>query len=115
MPNPGTANNPAGINDFSGPMGEKEPAYGEVARSKNLERSAPVGSPSPDSIPKRAQRRGAGQGGNGGTAAPAPTLHAEAPAMADANVQQQAFWTAVLNDPGASPLARQFAEQALGG
>lgn len=113
MPNPGQANNPAGINSFSGPLGETEPAYGAVEQAKVLDRAVPVGSPNPDSIPKRAQRRAVA--GRGGATAPAPSdIHPGGMIAADSDVQQQVFWQAVLADPGASPLARQYAEQALG-
>lgn len=113
MPNPGQANNPGGINAFSGPMGEQEPAYGQVERDKALTSAAPVGSPDPASMVKRAQRRGAS--GRGGSGAPSPpTLHPEAVSSASHDVQQTMFWQAVLSDPGASPLTRQYAEQALG-
>lgn len=113
MPYPGQVNNPGGINSFSGPNGEQEPAYGAIEREKLLTSAAPVGSPNPDAIPKRAQRRGAS--GRAGSDAPAhTTLHPEAVANANPQAQAQAFWAAVMNDPGSSPLARQYAEQALG-
>lgn len=113
MPNPGTANNPTGINDFSGPMGETGPAYGAVEREQVLTRAAPVGSPSPDSIPKRAQRRAArGQGGSGAPPGPISAPHAP---TADAVAQQAQFWQSILYDPESSPLARQYAQRALAG
>jgi hypothetical protein len=34
--------------------------------------------------------------------------------MVDAEVQQATFWQAVLADPDASPLTRQYAQRALG-
>lgn len=114
MPNPGQANNPGGINSFSGPLGQKEPAYGQIERDKALEGAAPVGSPSPAAVPRRAQRRAvSGRAGSGAPARP-DVIHPHAVASAPPEAEQQIFWQAVLNDPGASPLARQYAEQALG-
>lgn len=110
MPNPGQANNPGGVNAFSGPLGQTEPAYGEVERSKLLESAAPVGSPNPAAVPKRMQRRAVKGGGAGAS----PTLHPSAIAAAPAQADAATFWDAVLNDPGASPLAKQYAAQALG-
>lgn len=107
MPSPGVVNNPAGENAYS------EPGYGEIAKEKVLTRAAPVGSPSPDSVPKRAQRR-AVRGGQGGSGAPpGPLAQPHAPTV-DAAAQQTEFWQTVLTDPAASPLAREYAQRALG-
>lgn len=114
MPNPGQANNALGINAFSGPMGETEPAYGQVERDMALESAAPVGSPSPAAVPKRAQRRAVSGRAGSGAPARSAAMHPDAVTNSSPQIQQQMFWQAVLNDPGASPLARQYAEQALG-
>lgn len=114
MPFPGTANNPAGINDFSGPLGETEPAYGTIERDKALASAVPVSSPPAVGAPRRAQRRAA-RGGDGATPSPPQQLPPQGQEAAGTDSQQQQFWTAVLSDPGASPLARAYATKALGG
>ena len=112
MPYKGQINNPEGRNSYSGPAGQKEPEYGAVEREKVLTRAAPVSSPPGIGAPRRAQRR-AVSGRKGVAAAPSPPMP-QAPAMVDAEVQQATFWQAVLADPDASPLTRQYAQRALG-
>jgi hypothetical protein len=109
MPYPGQVNNPEGRNSFSGPMGQKEPAYGAVEREKVLTRSAP-GVSSTESAPRRAQRRAVRRGQGGSGAPPGPLT-----SPADHGMQEQTlFWQSLLNDPGASPLTREYAMRALG-
>lgn len=119
MPNPGQANNGLGINSFSGPMGQKEPAYGEIERLKNLTAMAPIGSPAALGAPKRAKRAAV----RGSSAAPtpaAPTAAAAAPPPPEIQhdsyeVQMRTFWQQLAADPDASPLVRQYAQEVLGG
>lgn len=116
MPNPGQANNPDGINSFSGPEGQKEPAYGAVERLKAATQAVPVRSPGA-AAPRRMQRRAVRGGVGSGQPAPSPAPPPPLPTAATdigGEQQQVAFWTTLLNDPEASPLTRQYAQQALG-
>lgn len=104
--------NPDGINGFSGPGGEREPAYGAIEREKTLTSAVPIGGPDPEGIPKRSQRRAVK--GAAAQAAPAPpTPHGVAHAVADGG--QRVFWESLLNNPEASPLTKEYAQRALGG
>lgn len=116
MPAPGQGNNGLGINSFSGPMGQKEPAYGAVERMKILSALAPVGSPSALGAPRRS-KRAAMKGKK--ASAPNPTA-VVTPASApmpqeppyDAQVAQ--FWQELAADPNASELVRRFASEVAG-
>lgn len=114
MPLPGMANNASGINVFSGPLGQKEPAYGAVERMKVLSALAPVGSPAAQNAPKRAKR--AAQRGR--EAAPAaPSAQSPPPATAaNADTYQMsltAFWSQVAADPNASDLVKKYAAEVV--
>lgn len=115
MPLPGMANNGAGINVFSGPLGEKEPAYGAGERLKVLSALAPVGSPAAQNAPKRAKR--AAQRGKRAATAATPSAVAPPPATAaNADSYQMsltAFWQQVAADPNASDLAKQYAAEVV--
>lgn len=111
MPAPGIPNNPAGINAFSGPMGQKEPAYGQVERLKQLTAAAPPGTPGAVNAPKRAQRR-ATKRKSGVPAAGAVTAP---PAAAPQPSPIALFWQEIAADPEASPLVRQYAAEVGNG
>lgn len=105
-------NNNLGINSFSGPMGEKEPAYGAVARMKVLDRIAPVSSPSAVNAPKRAKR--AAVKGKTTQAAPEPMPTApSSPQGQNASYDQSLaeFWQQAAATPGASPMVIQYAQE----
>lgn len=102
--------NESGKNQFGG--FSSEPSYGEVARTADLERSAPMsGAPlaaSAEDAPRRAQRHA----GSGGQAAPpqgsAPAAAGPAPTP-DAEVL--AVGQGLANEPEASDLLRQIVGQ----
>lgn len=105
-------NNERGINSFSGPMGQKEPAYGTAERMKVLSK---IGVKSPPSVnaPRRSQRR-AGKG-QPQVAAPEPQIAPEQHPIANYDQQLVQFWTQLAAEPGASPLIQQIAAQAAQG
>ena len=127
MPALGTSNNNLGINSYSGPLGEKEPAYGAVERASVLSRLAPVGSPQALNAPKRAKRRAV----KGKTAPPPPQPVSAAhnipvettgpgvpaggqPGLGPTGPYQQqllAFWQEAAMTPGASDEVKQYAAQ----
>lgn len=115
MPLRGVVNNAAGVNVFSGPLGQKEPAYGAGERLKVLSALAPVGSPAALNAPKRAKR--AAQSGR--RAAPAALAPAGAPPPAttqNADTYQMslaAFWGQVAADPNASDLVKKYASEVV--
>jgi hypothetical protein len=117
-------NNGLGINSYSGPMGQKEPAYGAGEKLKVATALAPIGSPQALNAPKRAKRAAVKgkQMTAGGQAAqplsetmapPGGALPAEPPANTYQE-QLQAFWASVAADPGASDQVRELAAKALG-
>lgn len=114
--------NPLGINIFSGPMGEKEPAYGAIERGKVLSAIAPTGTPAALGAPKRSQRaavKGKVARSSAPQAAPAPPhpVSADSPEAQGATYDQSLvqFWQSIASDPGASSLVRQYAQEAIGG
>lgn len=118
----GSGNNALGINAYSGPMGQKEPAYGDVERMKVLSSLAPVGSPAAVNAPKRA-KRAAQKGKTMGkpTGPPPPPNEAMTPVpqglptgqnpvpTGTYQAQLESFWTQIAADPGASDLVKQIA------
>jgi hypothetical protein len=101
--------NPSGTNQFGG--FSSEPAYGEVARTADLERSAPMsGAPlaaSAKDAPRRAKRHSQSSGAGAGSAAgPAPVPTSITPDAEVLAVGQQ-----LANDPEASDLLRQIVSQ----
>jgi hypothetical protein len=117
MPNPGQANNGLGINSFSGPMGQKEPAYGAIERLKILTALAPPGSPAALNAPKRSKRaavRGKKMTGSG--QASTVVTPASAPMPSEPTYEQQLveFWQQVAADPNASELVRRYASEVAG-
>lgn len=112
MPAIGVPNNGLGINAFSGPMGEKEPAYGAVERLKILTAMAPPGTNPAINAPKRAKRAAVrGKTATTPTAAPIGT-GTPAALPADSYPSMLAgFWSSLAMDPGASPLIHQLAAQ----
>jgi hypothetical protein len=119
VPNPGQANNGLGINSFSGPMGQKEPAYGAIERLKNLTALAPPGTPAAVNAPKRSKRAAVRGKKMSAGQAPAPAVEspASAPMPAAPTYEQQLmeFWQEVAADPNASPLVRQYAQEVTSG
>lgn len=115
MPLRGVVNNAAGVNVFSGPLGQKEPAYGAGERLKVLSALAPVGSPAAQNAPKRAQR--AATSGKRAATAVSPTAAAPPPATAqNADTYQMsmaAFWGQVAADPEASDLVKKYAAEVV--
>lgn len=115
-------NNELGINAFSGPMGEKEPAYGAVERAKVLSSLAPVGSPAAQNAPRRAKqralrgKRGAPAATEARATANLPDASPVAPVQQDPpyQMQVQQFWTQLAAEPGASDQVKQYAAQVAG-
>lgn len=108
------ANNYLGINAFSGPMGEKEPAYGAEARMKVLDAIAPPGTPSAVNAPQRAKR--AAVRGKTIQAQPQPQPMSTAPTSPQGQVASYdqslaAFWQQAAATPGASPQVIQYAAE----
>lgn len=119
----GGGNNGLGINAYSGPMGQKEPAYGAGERLKVATALAPIGSPQAVGAPKRAKRAAVKGKTMGQTAvAPGESVAALPPGLPtdQAPVPQQsyqaqleAFWQQVASDPDSSDLVKQMAQRAL--
>lgn len=111
---PGVGNNPDGNNPFSGPMGEKEPAYGVAERMKILSKIG-VQSPPGVNAPKRAQRRAVkGKGAKPQAPPPEPQIVPEAAPVANYDQELAQFWMEMAAEPGASPLVQQIASQVHG-
>lgn len=125
MPVPGAGNNGLGINAFSGPMGEKEPAYGATERLKVLSRIIPTGSPAAQNAPRRAKRAALrrSKAAPAGAAAPnpsqpiaqSPDMLSGTPPQTTYDMQLQQFWTQLAAEPNASPLVKQYAAQVTNG
>lgn len=111
------APNGLGINSFSGPMGEKEPAYGVAENMKILSKIG-VQAPASQNAARRSQRRATSRR-KGGAAPEAPPSPVEIPAetapVASYDQQLVAFWQQLAAEPGASPLIQQIAAKALAG
>lgn len=102
--------NPSGTNQFGGFA--REPGYGQVKRTAELERSAPMsGAPlatSATEAPRRAKRRGQKRGA--GAASVAQPMAAPAPSVTpDAEVA--AIGQELALDPESSDLLRQIVQQ----
>lgn len=104
MPNPG------GTNQFG-----TDPAYGDVKRLTELTREAPMSgarvAAGATNAPRRAQRQVTRPAR---PAAAAPQAAQAPPAPVSYEAQLAAVWAQVAADPGASPLVREYAQQAQG-
>jgi hypothetical protein len=113
VPNPGTANNPSGVNSFD--HFAPEPPYGEVSNQKRLEQGAPlaVGPITAGALnkPKQAQRNSQRpqqqmvEAAQPGTPPGAPASKS-APTPAD-------IWREIASSPGADqfPILSYYASQ----
>jgi hypothetical protein len=98
--------NPSGANQFA-----KQPAYGDVKKLMNLEKSAPLAGAPTTSIgaPKRAQRR-AVKGQKSSGAQPAPMPQPTAPDPSYNAVLSQVFNELVAMQPD-NPLFQYYAQK----
>lgn len=124
----GSGNNGLGINAYSGPMGEKEPAYGAGERLKVLTSLAPVGSPAALNAPNRA-KRAAKKGKTMAAAGAPPVAPSEEMAPVPSGLpteqspvpggtyqaQLEQFWQQIAADPNASDLVKAIAARAING
>lgn len=111
MPIPGVGNNPGGDNAFSGPMGQKEPAYGLGERMKLLSK---IGvQPTPGVNAAKQSQRAASRSRRAAkpAVAEAPVPVPEQQPVANYDQQLSAFWNEIAATPGASQLAQQIAQQ----
>jgi hypothetical protein len=114
MPRPGVANNPDGVNSWSG-WGDEEP-YGQATKDASLARAAPMAGAAvaagPIAAPKRDSRKA-----QRGTHAPQPAAAVAQPAQPqpeelpyDARLAQ--WWQGIASIPGASDLVKTYAQVA---
>lgn len=102
MPNPGTANNPSGVNSFD--HFAPEPPYGEVLKQKQLQQGAPLAggkvAAGKISAPKQAQAQ---------AETAAPVMPPPPPPMTAVDV-----WRQIASAPGAEqhPLLGYYASRA---
>lgn len=108
MPNPGVVNNELGINAYSGPLGQKEPAYGATERLKQLTAAAPPGTPAAINAPRRARRKAGRRTATAVIPPPSPPPPVQPSPAA-------IFWQQIAADPGASDLVKMYAAEALSG
>lgn len=99
------ANNPGGTNQI-GPA-STNPAYGDIKRQTELTREAPISGAALSGRALNTPRRGAQQAKRGGTR-PAPIAAPPQAATPPAQPNPSAYFHAISQIPGASPLVQSM-------
>lgn len=114
MPDPGTVNNPSGVNSFD--QFAAEPQYGEGIQQKALAGGAPLaGAPVASGAiqaPKRAQRSAGKPSSAPAKPQPQQAQPSPLPQPPDGPPTPAQVWQQLAAEPGASPLILDYAARA---
>lgn len=107
--------NPSGTNGYSPPS--VEVPYGEAQQNAAVQKSAPLAGQAETAHATNAPRRGQKRAARGAAEepqGPPPQLPGE-PARIAPDAQVAMFWQQIAQQPGASPLVQQIAQEVAGG